>query len=145
MNRIARLAMATVLTLCGIVYAARCTAENPPVQILLSPPGEFPPELLDQIRIELEPSSIPAAVQQYLNEIDEIDKSAAEQKAQARVQLLVALAALEAAPRAAVQERYPGLVGGSTVNRADGRYVFEYQHALVPSRVGSSPRGSRLR
>ena len=84
MKRIARLAMATVLTLCGIVYAARCTAENPTIHSLLPPQGEIPAELLDQFRIDLEPSSIPAAVQQYLNEIDEIDKSAAEQKEQAR-------------------------------------------------------------
>lgn len=132
MNRIVMISTVVVLAVGGFVVSDRCLAEDPPIQILLTdPPAEIPAELLSEFLIEesgADAARITAAVQQYLKEIDDIEKAAADQRAQARVRLV---AAIEAAPQAAIDERHPGLVGGSTVNGVDGRYVFEYQHGMM--------------
>jgi len=71
------------------------------------------------------------AVMQYLRQIEEIDKQAAQAKAQARAKLLDALGQEPSQPDKQVQETKPGLIGAASIECESSGIAFHYEHGKL--------------
>lgn len=116
---------------------ARASAEQPRVKSGLfgeRGSGEIPAELLGELLIDGEASeTIEQAVQRYLEEIDQIEKKAAEAKAAARISLLERLRTKQPEQAQKADSGRPGLIGTALVAGEPSGIAYHYQHGkLLP-------------
>ncbi|HEX5106296.1 MAG TPA: hypothetical protein VFV87_20895 [Pirellulaceae bacterium] len=71
------------------------------------------------------------AFDQYLHEIDQIERQAAQSKAEARARLLDALGLKGAFPPAQAQKATPGLIGTAIVDGRPSGVAFHYEHGKL--------------
>jgi hypothetical protein len=121
-----RIALAILVSQCVLGLRSAAGEENQP---LGEQSGVQKIELLLRGEADHAPA-LRSAMFQYLQEIDEIDKRAAEAKAQAREKLLRAFGKLpaDAAPKAEIT---PGLIGAATVNGEPSGIAFYYEHGKL--------------
>lgn len=74
-------------------------------------------------------ASVPQAVQEYLAEIETIEREAAEAKAQAKQRLLLKLGL--AAVDTAQPDQQPGLIGTASINGEATNVAFHYHHGRI--------------